>query len=166
MGKANRNRNAGHQWERDICTILNKYTGLLPIVGSARKLSKFYDDNGVDIVTENMREMDDMILAIQAKTTTTTISYPKLLSHIRDRLSSPLGKDLIPIVFHRQTEPKGTRFYERDRFACLYLDDFLSVFTSMISYKKGYELLNKYFDSIPEEDKKSVGEELEKIGLL
>jgi len=166
MGKPNRNRNAGHQWERDICIFFNKYSNLLPTVGSARNLSKFYDDNKVDIVTENMSEMDNMLLAIQAKTTTNTISYPKLLSVIRDRLKDPLRRDLIPIIFHRQTEAKGTRFYERDRFASLYLSDFMSIFTKMLAYKKGYELLNKYFDSIPEEDKKPVGEELENIGLL
>jgi hypothetical protein len=32
-------------------------------------------------------------------------------------------------------------------------------------YKKGYEIMAEYFDSIPDEQKEEVGKQLEKVGL-
>jgi len=165
MPKANRNRSAGHTWERDIVKLLNHFEFILPETGTARELSQYYDKNKVDIVTKVIQEMEELGLAIQAKTKTTVVSYPKLLNELNDRLETKLKLKSIPVVFHKQTEKVGNRFMPRGKYACLDLYNFLKIFLHMYCYKQGFKLLETYFDSIPDEDKKSVQSKLQKLGL-
>ena len=165
MGKANRNRTAGHTWEREIATILNTFDKIIPEVGTARELSTFFDANKVDIVTKAITHMDDLGLAIQAKTTTTNVSYGKLLVELRENIKNILKIIAIPVIFHKQTKRINTRFMPRDKFAILFMDDFISIFVDMARYKAGFDLLNSYFDSISDEEKPAVDNKLKELGL-
>ena len=159
-----RNRRVGHSWERLTAEFLNAYS-FLPLIGTARRLSRFYDDNKVDIVTEDINKMEEFGLAIQNKSSTVTQQYPKILSEIRTNIKEKLKINLKPVIFHQQTKRSGSRFFKLDDFACLYLQDFLEIYTDMQRYKKGFELLNPYFDSIQDEDKEEIHKQLTKLGL-
>ncbi len=162
-GKANRNRAAGHNWEREIVNMFNS-SPLYPTVGTAREYSVYYDGKKVDIVTKDISQMGDFNLAIQAKTTTVTAPYPKLLKQLR-KGKKELGLDAVPVVFHKQTERVGNRFMPRDKYACLFLEDFLAMDKDRRRYKEAYELLNEYFDSIDDKEKPEVNKRLTELGL-
>lgn len=160
---SNRNRSAGHAWEREIVSLLNSFQKL-PEVGTARELSKYMDDNKIDVVTKVLTKMEELKLAIQAKNSVSTIPYPKQLSMLKDNLKK-MDITLTPVVFHKQTKKVGERFMPKGSFACLYLTDFLKIFLEMVKYEQGYKILNNQFDYIPDEEKEEVRKELEKFGL-
>ncbi len=162
-GKANRNRNAGHNWEREIVNMFSPLSSY-PTVGTAREYSVYYDSKKIDIVTKDISQMGDFNLAIQAKTTTTTASYPKLLKELNEG-KKELKLDVIPVVFHKQTKRVGSRFMPRGNFACLFLEDFLAMDRDRRRYKEAFELLNEYFDSIDDKDKPEISQRLTKLGL-
>jgi len=162
-GKANRNRNAGHGWEREMSTLLNDQK-VFPEVGTARELSRNYDANKIDIVTRVIEEMPDLGLAIQAKTTTVTSPYPKLLAELKSGMKV-LGLNLLPVVFHKHTKRVGERFMPKGNYAIMYLEDFIPLYTKKTAFEKGFVLLQKYFDCIPDEDKPEINKQLIKLGL-
>ena len=164
MGKANRNRTAGHNWERLTASFLNTYK-YLPEVGTARELSRFYDDNSVDIVTRDISQMEEFGLAIQNKNSTVSQPYPKILAGMREKIRDVLKSKLVPVLFHRQTAKSGSRFFKKDDFACLYLEDFLEFYTKFHAYKQGFELLNEYFDVLPDDEKEDIHSKLQELGL-
>lgn len=161
---ANRNRTAGHNWERIIVNLLNSFKAV-PEVGTARELSQYYDNKKIDIVTRIIQEMDEFGLAIQAKNTTAKAAYPKLLDEIKTSLKELKLEEALPVIFHNQTKKVGNRFMPRGQYACLYLKDFLKIFVKIHRYKQGFKLLEKYFDLIPEKDQIELDIELKKLDL-
>jgi len=164
MKKTNRNRTAGHVWERTIVLVFKALDNIVPEVGTARLLSKYYDDRKIDIVTTVIDKMQEFGLAIQAKTTTIVAPYPKLLNELKVNLKK-LKLVTIPVVFHKHTKRVGNRFMPKGNYAILDMEDFIKIFVKMSAYQKGYELLNTYFDCLPDEDKEEVNKKLEEWGL-
>jgi len=163
MGTGTRNKNAGSNWEREIVTLLNSEK-IFHKVGTSRLLSKSFDDNKIDVITEVISKMEEFGLAIQAKTSTTTLRYPQLLNEVKEGMSK-LGISCTPVIFHKQTQRVKERFMPRGTFASLYLGDFIKIFKKLEVYKQAYELLNSYFDSIPDDEKDSVNAKLLKLEL-
>lgn len=158
----NRNRQAGHNFERSIVSRYNKFghingegelVPLFPVVGTTRLLSTFMDSMKVDITTENPGDLPAFGLLIQAKNTTNTPQYPKLLTEMKEAVEKFGG---IPIVYHKQTERAKTsgdtaRFMARGEYVILNSSDFEDIYTSLVSYKEVFTEIMNYFDSFPEE---------------
>lgn len=107
-----RNRNAGHQWERDIVNIMKDFGWEDAI--SSRWESRRRDDMGVDLCnTEPFN--------IQAKCAAQRVNYIKILDEM------PQEDDMINVVFERKTEKRKTRFYKTGEYVHLKLEDFLKL---------------------------------------
>ena len=163
MPGSSRNRVAGHNWERDIVKLLNDYK-LFPKVGTSRHLSSYYDAKKIDILTEDLTKFDKLGLAIQAKSNTITVPYPKLLSQLKETIDSN-HLNVIPIVFHKQTERVNNRFMPRETYVSLLMKDFLDIYVERERYKRAYTILMDYFDFIPDDEKKIVNKKLTKLNL-
>ena len=172
---SNRNRQAGHNFERSIVSRYNKFgyldkegelIPLFPTVGTTRLLSTYMDAMKVDITTENPAELPDFGLLIQAKNTTNTPQYPKLLNEMKEAVSKFGG---IPIVYHKQTErAKGgttTRFMARGEYAILNTSDFEDLYTALTTYKEVHKEIMTYFDSFPEEIQETLNNYLTERNL-
>ena len=98
---ANRNRDAGHKFERDIIHSL-KVMGYEAV--SSRQESRSADARGIDIIS-------DYPLNIQAKSATNQPNFHTLLTETEAE-----------VIFYRKTEKRGTRFYTIGEYAILPLD--------------------------------------------
>lgn len=157
---ANRNRTAGNNYEREIVTRYNSFgftkkdgelTPLFPIVGTTRLLSTKLDSMKVDIYTENPAEFKDFGLVIQAKNTTNTAPYPKLLKQMEPAVKMLGG---VPVVYHKQTQRVQNtgdtpRFMKRGEYVSMNASDFEDMFTALTRYKEVYQEFMNYFDSYP-----------------
>lgn len=167
MGSS-RNRNAGNGWERETARILNgkslgdkiipkdgvgksiplsklpeEYFDLFPKVGTTRELSRSLDSKKIDITTTNPNSIKDFPYLIQNKSIAGSVSYPKLLRLMKEKTIDYEG---ILVVFHEETEKKiqknkTAKFFKRDNFAILFLDDFLDMMFELQTLK---QTLNKY----------------------
>ena len=97
---ANRNRTAGHNWERKVINDL-KEIGYSEAV-SSRQVSREADNAGIDICNTGN-------IAIQCKNTAKNIDYHKI------NKSMNTGKH--KIIVHKRTENKGNRFIEQGKYA-------------------------------------------------
>jgi hypothetical protein len=108
---ANRNRTAGHNWERDVVKHLHEI-GFTDAVTS-RMESKSMDDSGIDICNTPG-------FNIQCKSSTNTPNYHELLGSMPD--------DGIRAVFHRKTvKSKGGRFIPKGEYVTVRFEDFLQL---------------------------------------
>ena len=120
---SNRNREAGHEWERFVVRTL-KEKNIYPLAITTRQGSQDLDRLGIDVMNENEYKnlvMDD---TIQCKLSTSPISYPLLMERIHDA-----GRPH-PVIFHKHAtrsvvaEAKGT-FVPRAYYAISYLESYL-----------------------------------------
>jgi hypothetical protein len=102
----NRNRNAGHLWERDIVHTL-KEMGYEAV--TSRQESHSADARGIDIIS-------DYPFKIQAKSMQNQPPFHTLLTETDAE-----------VVFFRKTEKKGKRFYTQGEYAILPLGEFLKL---------------------------------------
>lgn len=114
----NRNRTAGHNWERYCLNVLKVIPYFKNLVTS-RSESKRRDDRGIDLMNQDEADNGRIIFDIQCKTTCNSINYNKLIKE--------LGTDRVPLVLHRKTEKKGKVFRKEDDYAILRFDDFLEI---------------------------------------
>ena len=99
---ANRNRTAGHDWEREVIKDF-KEIGYTEAV-SSRYSSRETDAAGIDICnTDN--------LAIQCKNTFKSVDYHKI--------NKEMNTDKHKIIVHKRTEKKGDRFIVQGKYAVL-----------------------------------------------
>lgn len=174
---SNRNRNAGNTYEREIVNRFNKLvylnergedTPLFPTLGTTRDLSRAMDAMKIDITTVDPAKHKGFGLTIQAKTKTTSPSYPKLLDVMKPGIERYGG---IPIVYHRQTKrvqktPESQpRFMKRGEFVILNAADFEQIYTDLRKYRLAYEEVMTYFDSLGDEAQEDLGNFLTNIGL-
>lgn len=174
---ANRNRNAGNSYEREIVNRYNKmgysdtegdFVSFFPTLGTTRDLSRAMDAAKIDITTINPINHRIFGLTIQAKTKTTSPSYPKLLDLMKPGIEIYGG---IPIVYHRQTQrvqktPESQpRFMKRGEFVILNATDFEKIYTDLSIYKSAYTEVMTYFDSLGDEAQHDLGNFLTSIGL-
>jgi len=108
---ANRNRTAGHKFERDVVNYL-KDIGFQDAVTS-RMESKAMDDAGVDLCNTPG-------FHIQCKCTSPNPNYHELLKKMPD--------DEIRAIFHRKTvKSSGGKFMVKGEYVTVHLEDFLKM---------------------------------------
>jgi len=173
---SNRNRTAGNNYEREIVSRYNEFgftnkegehTPLFPLVGTTRNLSTKLDSMKVDIYTENPSEFKDFGLVIQAKNTTNTIQYPKLIKQMEPAVDMLGG---IPVVYHKQTQrvqkdSNTPRFMTRGEYVALKAKDFEDIYTKLRVHEEAYSTIMEYFDSFPTEVQKELNAYLKERNL-
>lgn len=114
----NRNRTAGHSWER-ICINILKTIPYFKNVVSTRSESRNRDNDKIDIMNKDEDENGRLIFDIQCKTTCNTLNYSKVMESMVIRK--------MPVIFHRQTEKKGKSFYKKEDYVIMKMDDFIEI---------------------------------------
>lgn len=109
---ANRNRTAGHSWERKCCQYMQDI-GFTKACTS-RSESRNRDNQKVDLCfTEPYN--------IQSKCKRGKVDYHKILSEMPDE------EDNINVIYHKMVEKSGSRFMPVEEYAILKLGDFLKI---------------------------------------
>ena len=114
----NRNRTAGHTWERTCINTLKKIPYFKNIT-STRAESVTRDAQGIDIINKDEDENGRLVFDLQCKTTSTSLNYKKVLESMQIKK--------MPVILHRQTEKKGNQFYKQEDYAILLMDDFIKI---------------------------------------
>lgn len=153
-----RSRRVGIKYEQDTVNKL-KDTGRFNYVGSTRLLSRAMDNMKIDICNNPMLTDEKLPYLIQCKCYKGNIDYMKVLQEL------PKIEGTIPVVFHKRTEKRGTRFFTQGNFVFLGEDDFIKMMVAIERYKEAYEILNEHFDSIDDEFKPEVHRQLLELGL-
>lgn len=117
---SNRNRTAGHKWERDSAAIQRDFVGYKDLITS-RQGSRLRDSQKVDLCNADEDANGRLPYNIQCKTLSKAAPYHKLLSELEEFN----GREQINVVFHKMTrKSEGGKFLPMGEFAILNLDDF------------------------------------------
>lgn len=112
---SNRNRTAGHNYERETVKLLNPQ---FPNIVTARAESRNMDNKGVDIFG------DSLPVHIQCKLSQNQPNFYTLLYN--DNL--PTDKDTV--VFWKKVEKAKTRFVSKEQIVSMKLETFLKLINS------------------------------------
>ena len=158
-GYGSRNRLAGKAYELEIVKELNQLS-LFPELGRTEDLNKKLDKKKLDIIPVDPSLFDEFKYRIQAKSTTKVVPYNRLLQELKENFKG------MPVVLHKKTERvSDTRFLTEGKYAIMYEEDFIRVVADLQKYKKGYELLSQYWDSISDDEKPNAHKILVALGL-
>jgi hypothetical protein len=159
MSNDKRNQLAGPAYEREIVKKINAI-GVFPEVGRTAELNPELDKQKLDIISVDPKLFDEFVYRIQAKSSTRTVPYGKLLKEIEDRHSG------VPVILHKQTKRvENDRFLKAGAYAILNESDFFKIIEELKQYKEGFRELHAYWDSISDEEKPKLHERLKKIGV-
>lgn len=86
---------------------------------SSRLLSKYMDDNGVDLV-DSPTSIKTFPFHIQSKSLTGYVKYADLFSEFK-------LKDKPLIIFHELTEKRGSRFFKLNDYVIMKKEDFYEI---------------------------------------
>lgn len=127
--KHNRNRHAGHQFERTIAERLRKL-GFEHVVTS-RSESVSRDGQGIDLMNRDEGTVGRLPYNIQCKNTISRVEYNKLLGSI------PACPGIVNVVFHKFTERKAAGgFHAKGHYAILDMEDFLKIMEQLLLNQK------------------------------
>lgn len=158
MSSDKRNMLAGPAYERELIKKINAI-GVFPTVGRTADHAPELDADKIDLVTIDPELFDAFVYKIQAKSSTRTVPYGKLLSEMKHHKG-------VPVVFHKQTKRvEHDRFLPTGAFAILEEKDFLKIIGDLERYKKGYKEVICYFDSISDDEKPKLHKRLTDLGL-
>lgn len=156
--KDKRNMLAGPAYEREIVTKINGI-GLFPEVGRTAEHNPELDAKKLDIIPIDPELLAEFLYKIQAKNTTKTVPYGKLLTELEQHGG-------VPVILHKQTERvEGDRFLTKGTYAIMNEKDFFKIIAEVERYKTGYAELLCYWDSIADSEKPELHERLTQLGL-
>lgn len=116
----NRNRKAGHTFERDIVKLLRDI-GFEHVV-TTRSESRGRDAQGIDIMNKDELVNGRFPYNIQCKNMVSRVDYHALLKNLPDTPGT------INVVLHKFTEKKkGGGFHPRGHYAIINMEDFLEM---------------------------------------
>jgi hypothetical protein len=109
---ANRNRSAGHSWERECVKLLSEF---FPDVVTSRSESRRRDDQKVDLCYTDY-------LNVQCKTLKDRVDYISIIKEM------PVEDGQLNVIFERKTKksPKG-KFVMQGKYVHMTLDDFINL---------------------------------------
>lgn len=154
---ANRNRTAGHTFERMAAQQL---AIIYPNIGTSRFYNQARDGQKVDLCNKDEAVHGRMSENYQCKNVKGTVNYHRLLAEMPDIAG------VENVVLHNYTEAKvlkngKTQFYTKGIYAILKYPFLIW----LLRYRKGYEILRKNIDAMDPETKAEVEQQLEEIGL-
>lgn len=133
---SNRNRDAGHSFER---TVIKRFKAIgFSNVGSSRFHNRKRDHEKVDLANADELKHGRFPYNVQCKTTASSLNYPKLLEEL------PLVPGIVNVVVHRRTRKIGKIFRVTGLYAFLYMEDYLNMVEELENYKR---LLNEQISS-------------------
>lgn len=131
---SNRNREAGHNFERDLVQDFTLIPGY-ETVATSRSCNLFRDAQKVDLAFKDESIRGRMPFNIQAKCLAKTPNISGLMSE--------MPKDCVPnVIMYRATEKRGNKFFKVDDYAILRKSTFLDLLKENIQLKnklKNYE---------------------------
>jgi len=114
-----RNRQAGHKFELE-CVKAFREAGY-PECVSSRSSNRSRDALKIDLVNRDEITSGRMPWAVQCKNIKGHIKYASIISEL------PKEHNVKRVILHNQTEKVGTRFITRDKFAIMYMEDFMEI---------------------------------------
>jgi Restriction endonuclease len=128
MTSGKRNRQAGHKFEL-VCVSAFKEAGFSDVV-SSRSSNRNRDAQKIDLVNRDEIKSGRLPWAVQCKNVKGHLRYAAVLSELPDE------EGITKVVLHNQTEKVGDRFVTRDRFAILYMEDFMAIVRRLKEYEQ------------------------------
>lgn len=159
-----RNKNAGYVFENEVKELVIALG--FPHAVLARVESVARDRDKVDIMNKAEFKHGRIPYNFQCKNISsgTKLNYQQILDVM------PKG-DEINIVLHNHTVKQHTktkgqvRFVTKGQYAITNMADMFKLLQQIQNLEKAYKILHDYFDSIPEQDKAKVAQQLEALGL-
>ena len=132
---SNRNRTAGHNWERKCIQLLK---AIFPFLVTARSESKARDDAKVDLMNKDEYKNGRVPYNFQCKTTV-NLNYAKELEKMPD-------DEYVNVILHKKTKKskEGKKFMEVGQYAILELDDFIEIMRQAEEYRKHKRIIDLY----------------------
>lgn len=119
MTNGKRNRAAGHKFELECVKILREI-GFIDCV-SSRSSNRNRDAQKIDLVNKDEIVNGRLPWAVQCKNVKGHLKYASILAEM------PKESGITKVIFHNQTEKVKDRFITKDKFAILYLSDFIEI---------------------------------------
>lgn len=128
MTNGKRNKSAGSGWERELAQEFRKIG--FPDVITTRQGSRELDAKKIDLMNSNLSKNGRLEYNVQAKNVKGHLAYGKILDEL------PKEDSIINVVLHKQTTKVKNRFVCKDKFAILYLKDFLELIKKLKQYEQ------------------------------
>jgi len=128
MTNGKRNRQAGHRFEL-FCVNAFKQAGFNDVV-SSRSSNRSRDAQKIDLVNRDEINSGRLPWAVQCKNVAGTLKYPAVLAEL------PNEPGITKVILHNQTQKVGNRFITRDRFAIMYMNDFMAIVKKLREYEQ------------------------------
>ncbi len=119
MTNGRRNKVAGSTWERELA-IAFRELGFTDVI-TTRQGSRELDAKKIDLMNSNLSIHGRLPYNVQAKNIKGHIPYAKVIGEL------PKEPGIVNVIMHKMTNKVGSRFILQDKFAILYLDDFLDM---------------------------------------
>lgn len=123
-----RNRQAGHKFEL-TCVNAFKDAGFNDVV-SSRSSNRNRDAQKIDLVNRDEVKSGRLPWAVQCKNVKGHLRYGAVLSELPDE------EGITKVILHNQTEKVNDRFITRDRFAIMYMEDFMAIVKRLKIYEQ------------------------------
>jgi len=127
MTNGKRNRASGHKFERDCANEFRK-VGFVNCVTS-RSANRARDNQGIDLVNQDEILHGRLPWSVQCKNVKGHLTYGKILSEM------PKEANIVNVILHNQTEKVNSRFITKDKFAILYMTDFMKMVNKLRKYE-------------------------------
>jgi hypothetical protein len=133
---SNRNREAGHSFERD-CAKRFREIGFTNVQCS-RAVNRARDAQKVDLANEDESVYGRFPFNVQCKNTT-TLNYVSVLKQM------PLTANVPNVIFHKLTKKSegGKKFISQGNFCFLHMEDFLEMVETIQNLKKEVQCLKQ-----------------------
>jgi len=131
---SNRNRDAGHSFER-ACVKRLKEIGF-EFAASSRAVNRSRDAQKIDIANEDELVNGRFPYNIQCKNTT-KLNYEQILKEL------PITPGVPNVVLHKRTEKSGTNFMTKGTFCFMHAEDFLEMVSTIENLKTQLKICNE-----------------------
>lgn len=160
MGK--RNKNAGYVFEVEVKSLVEALG--FPHVTLSRMESIARDRQKIDLMNKEEGKHGRIPWNFQCKNIASgsKLNFQKILDEM------PKGEGVNILAYNhtvKQYNGANLRFLTKGQYAISTLSDQFKLLQEIQNLKKGFALLNTYFDSIPEQDKAWLSQQLEALGL-
>jgi hypothetical protein len=116
---SNRNREAGHSYERDCIKSFQKVG--YKHVKSSRQVNRSRDAQKIDLANEDELETGRFPFNVQCKNVAGTLHYLKVMGEIA------ITPGIKNVVLHKHTKKVGQKFMTQGRYAFMYEADFFAL---------------------------------------